>query len=102
MESLGDEMVLADSAVSVTRTTLHGLEPFDSKDSSRSDRLAVALVMALSAVAVMEGLALGCHERLTPKRSNSRLPAEQQSGLLGRPTVLRSSIVTARSCVRIA
>ncbi len=102
MESLGDEMVLADSAVSVMRTTLHGLEPFDSTGSSRSDRLAVALVTALSEVAVMEGLALGCHEQLTLKRSNSRLPAEQQSGLLGRPTVPHCSIVTARSCVRIA
>ena len=95
-------MVLSDSAVSEMRTTIQGLEPFDSKDSSKSGRLAVALVLALSVVAVMEGLALGCHEKSTRKRSNSRLPAEQQSGLLGRPTVPHCSIVTARSCVRIA
>ena len=102
MESLGNEMVLEDSAVSVMRTTVQGLEPFDSKGSSISGRLAVVLFQALSEVAVMEGLALGCHEQLTLKRSNSRLPAEQQSGLLGRPTVPHCSIVTARSYVRIA
>ena len=95
-------MVLADSAVSVMRTTLHGLEPFDSTDSSKSGRLAVVLLQALSEAAVLEGLALGCHEKSTRKRSNSRLPAEQRSVLLGLPIVPRSSIVTARSCVRIA
>ncbi len=95
-------MVLSDSAVSVMRTTIQGLEPFDSKDSSKSGRLAVVLLQALSEVAVLEGLALGCHEKSTRKRSNSRLPAEQRSGLLGLPTVPLGSIVTARSCVRIA
>ena len=62
MEFLGREVVLADSAVSVMRTTVQGLEPFDSRDSSKSGRLALVLLLALSGVAVLEGLALGCHE----------------------------------------